>query len=246
MNNQTSNRPDPAAGTFYGIGVGPGDPELLTLKAVRILHHVDIVFAASSIKNSYSLAVEIARPHLSEAADIRLLSFQMSNRAEEKESLWAENADIILAELEAGRNAAFLTLGDPLTYSTCGYLMRLIAGKNPDIQICSRPGIPSFLAAAALLNQPLVEGDESLLISSGAPGGAELRKHGKGIPNVVMLKVYKHITDINQALIETGLMEGSRGVSRCGREGEEIIDNVVELENRKPDYWSLIIAKRQP
>lgn len=244
MNSGTSIFPNPNTGTFYGIGVGPGDPELLTLKAVQALNRADVVFAASSIKNDYSLAVEIARPHLSDAADVRLLPFQMSHKVEEKERLWQENADIIIAELEAGRNAAFLTLGDALTYSTFGYLARIVAEKKPHINICSIPGIPSFLAAAACLNQPLVEGDESLLLTSGAHGGAELRKYGKNINNVVMLKVYRHITDINQALAEVDLLNNSRCISRIGREGEEVIENVTELENRKPNYWSLIIAKR--
>ena len=237
MNDQT--------GTFYGIGVGPGDPDLLTLKAVKIINKVDVIFAASSIKNNYSLAVEIARPHISESADIRLLSFQMSNNENEKEVLWKANAEIILAELEKGRDVGFLTLGDALTYSTYGYLVRLIKKKAPHIYIESTPGIPSFIAAASRLNMPLVEGDESLLITSGAHGGKELRKYAQSIENVVLLKTYKHITDINQALSETNLLENSRGISKCGREGEEIFDDVKILEKRKPDYWSLIIAKRK-
>ncbi|MDM8523535.1 precorrin-2 C(20)-methyltransferase [Desulfococcaceae bacterium HSG8] len=232
-------------GTFYGIGVGPGDPELLTLKAVRIINKVDVIFAASSIKNNYSLAVDIAKLHISESADIRMLPFQMSNNENEKEVLWRENAERIMAELEKGRDAAFLTLGDLLTYSTYGYLVRAIKKKNPLIHIESVPGIPSYLAAASRLNLPLVEGDESLLITSGARGGKELRKYSKCVENVVLLKTYKHIEDINKALSEAGLIENSRGISRCGREDEEIFEDVRALEKRKPDYWSLIIAKRK-
>ncbi len=232
-------------GTFYGIGVGPGDPELLTLKAVRIINKVDVIFAASSVKNSYSLAIDIAKPHISESADIRMLPFQMSNNENEKEVLWRENAEIIVAELEKGRDAAFLTLGDALTYSTYGYLVRIIKEKNPLIRIESTPGIPSYLAAASRLNLPLVEGDESLLLTSGARGGRELRKYSKYVENVVLLKAYKHIEDINKALSEADLLENSRGISRCGRGGEEIFEDVRDLEKQKPDYWSLIIAKRK-
>jgi len=231
-------------GTFYGVGVGPGDPELLTLKAVRAINKVDVIFAASSIKNKHSLAVNIAKPHISATADFRMLSFQMSNNESEKEVLWRKNADQIIAELEKGKDVAFLTLGDSLTYSTYGYLVRSIQEKKPHINIVSIPGITSYLAAASRMNLPLVEGDESLLITSGARGGKQLRKYSKCTENVVILKTYKNVKDINDALSEADLIEDSWGISRCGREGEEIFEDVRDFEKRKPDYWSLIIAKR--
>lgn len=236
MENQT--------GTLYGIGVGPGDPELITLKAVRIINKVDVIFAASSIKNKHSLAVEIAKPHISEIADIRPLSFQMSNNENEKEELWKKNAEIIISELEKGKNAAFLTLGDSMTYSTYGYLMKIIQKVKPEINIETIPGITSYLAAASNMNIPLVEGDESLLITSGARGGQELRKYSESVENVVLLKTYRHVKDINDALEEASLINNSRGISKVGREGEKIYNDVRELENQKPDYWSLIVAKK--
>ena len=231
-------------GTLYGIGVGPGDPELLTIKAVNILKSVDVVFAASSIKNKHSLAVEIARPHLSEHTDVRALLFQMSNNEAERGKLWEENAEIIMSELQEGKSVAFLTLGDSLTYSTYGYLLKIINKKAPQINIVSVPGITSYQAAAARINTPLVEGDESLLITSGARGGDELRKYGVSADNVVLLKAYKNIADINSALKDADLLENSIGISRCGREDEEIILDVTAFETRKPDYWTLVIAKR--
>ena len=232
-------------GTFYGIGVGPGDPELLTLKAIRIINSVDVVFAASSIKNTHSLAVEIARPHMAEGVDIRMLSFQMSNNEAEKHLLWKENVDRIAAELSLGKNCVFLTLGDSQTYSTFGYLAKLMKEYHPGICVKSVPGITSYLAAASSLNQPLVEGDESLLITSGARGGGELRKYTEAVENVVLLKTYRHVKDINDALDEADLLETSVAVTRCSREDEEVICDVRGFENRKPDYWSLIMAKRK-
>ncbi|ETR67339.1 MAG: hypothetical protein OMM_11710 [Candidatus Magnetoglobus multicellularis str. Araruama] len=122
MNHQT--------GTFYGVGVGPGDPEHLTLKAVKVISSVESIFSATSIKNNYSLALEIAKQHISKSTEIRLLPFQMSNNENEKEKLWNKNAGLIMEEIEKGRNVAFLTLGDPLTYSTYGYLIRFIQKKS--------------------------------------------------------------------------------------------------------------------
>lgn len=232
-------------GTFYGIGVGPGDPDLLTIKAVKIISQVDIVFAASSIKNKHSIAIEIARPHMSRNTDVRMLAFQMSNNESEKEKLWETNADLIMQELEKGKSAAFLTLGDSLTYSTFGYLLKIIHQKNPDIPIVSVPGITSYQAAASRLNIPLVEGDESLLITSGARGGDALRKCSASADNVVLLKAYRNIADINAALKDSDLLENSIGISKCGRKEEEIFHDVREFETRKPDYWTLVIAKKK-
>jgi len=231
-------------GTFYGIGVGPGDPELITLKAVKAINKVDVIFAASSIKNKYSLAVEIAKPHISESADVRLLSFQMSKNENTKKELWLENSKKILSELDKGRDVAFLTLGDSMTYSTFGYLMKIIQQERPKIKIDTIPGIPSYVAAASRLNIPLVEGDESLLITSGARGGKELRKYAGIIDNVVLLKTYRHVKDINDALSEANLLQNSCGISKCGREGQIYYQDVRALEHRPPDYWSLIIAKK--
>ncbi len=231
-------------GTLYGIGVGPGDPDLLTIKAVKMLNSVDVVFAASSIKNKHSLAVEIVRPHLSGNVDVRALPFQMSNNEGERETLWEENAAIIMAELEKGKSAAFITLGDSLTYSTYGYLLKIINRKAPHIKVVSVPGITSYQAAAARINTPLVEGDESLLITSGARGGDELRKYGGSTDNVVLLKAYKNVADINSALKDANLLENSVGISKCGRKDEEIVRDVREFETRKPDYWTLVIAKK--
>ncbi len=229
-------------GTLFGIGVGPGDPELLTLKAVRMINQADVIFTAASTKNSYSLAVEIARPHIAKQATIRSLSFTMSRDKAKAREAWDNNARTIAEVLEQGKNAAFLTLGDPMTYSTYGYVLKSLTAVMPHAVIETVPGITSFHAAAARLNRTLVEAEESLLISSGAYGGEPLRKSMDGVENVVLLKAYKNTADINTALRGAGLFENGVAISKCGREGEEIIDNLGELETRDPNYWTLILA----
>jgi precorrin-2/cobalt-factor-2 C20-methyltransferase len=231
-------------GILYGVGVGPGDPDLLTIKAIKILSHVDVVFAASSIKNNHSLAIEIARPHLPENKDVRMLSFQMSNNENSRELLWQQNVGLIMKELEKGKSVAFLTLGDSLTYSTFGYLLKIINQQAPHIKVVCVPGITSYQAAASRINTPLVEGDESLLIMSGARGGDEIRKYGASTDNVVLLKAYRNVADINSALKDADLLKNSVGITRCGRKNEEIILDITEFEKRKPDYWTLVIAKK--
>ena len=230
-------------GKLFGVGVGPGDPELITVKAVRVIKEADIIFTAASTKNTYSLAVEIASPYISPSAQIEKLSFPMTKDVKEVEAAWTHNAKQIAKVLKQGKNAVFLTLGDPTTYSTFGYILKKMACIMPEADIETIPGITSFHAASARLNRILVEGEESLLVTSGAYGGDRIRNIN-GIENVVIVKAYKNIQDINKALKETGLNNKSVAVSKCGRKNEQIIEDLDELEKRSPDYWTLILASK--
>ena len=222
-------------GKLYGIGVGPGDPELITMKAVRVIKEADIIFTAASTKNTYSLAVEIASPYISTQAKRSTLSFPMTSDANETETAWVNNARQISQVLAEGKTAVFLTLGDPTTYSTYGYILKKMADIMPDADIETIPGITSFHAAAARLNKILVEGEQSLLITSGAYGGDGIRR-AAGVENIAIVKAYKNMKDINKALEETGFSKKCVAVSKCGRENEQITTNLESLEEKKPDY----------
>jgi precorrin-2/cobalt-factor-2 C20-methyltransferase len=232
-------------GTLYGIGVGPGDPELIPLKAIRIIQEADVIFTACSTKNDYSMAVRVARPHIPENADVRQLPFPMTMDREVVRRAWREHAGTVIRELEKGSSAAFLTLGDPLTYSTFGYLLRNIRSQAPHLRVETVPGITSYQAAAAATNTPLVEGEESLLLLSGVNGGGGLRAMADASDNVVFLKAYKNMDDIARTLGETGRLDSSVGVVRCCFPEQEIFRDVRELCRRRPRYWTLIISKRK-
>jgi len=231
-------------GILYGIGVGPGDPDLITLKAVKILSRVDMVFAASSAKNSHSQAVEIARPHLKASVPIQMIPFPMTRRRQAMEAAWQDNARTVIQVLEQGKNAAFITLGDCMTYSTYGYVLKHIQKLAPHIEICSIPGITSYQAAAARINTPLVEGEESMTLLSGVTGGDRFREISDRTDNVIFLKAYKNAGDIVKTLDEAGMAGKSVGIVKCGLEGEQIIPNVNVFQEKKPDYWTLIISKK--
>ena len=230
-------------GKLFGVGVGPGDPELITVKAVRVIKEADIIFTAASSKNSYSLAVEIASPYITPTARIEHLGFPMTKETNEVEAAWIANAKQIASVLNQGMTAVFLTLGDPTTYSTFGYILKKMKCIMPEADIETIPGITSFHAASARLNRILVEGEESLLVTSGAFGGDRIRQVGE-VENVAIVKAYKNITDINMALKDAGLHAKGVAVSKCGRKGEEIIENLNDLEKRDPDYWTLILASK--
>ena len=231
-------------GTLYGIGVGPGDPDLITLKAVKILKRVDVVFAAASTKNLHSLAMSIARPHIPEATPVELLHFPMTRDRSATRRAWEANARRLVRVLETGRDAAFLTLGDSLTYSTFGYLMQHVQAAAPHIEVQTVPGITSYQAAASRLNTPLVEGEGALMVVSGANGGERLRSLSRKPETVVFLKAYRNLKDICAAIAESGQYPHCAAVKNCGQPNEEVVVDIAALCRQKPDYWTLIIARQ--
>jgi precorrin-2/cobalt-factor-2 C20-methyltransferase len=230
-------------GTLYGIGVGPGDPELLTLKAVRVLGQVDVIFAAASTKNDYSTAYSIAKPHLKDGVRIVRLGFPMTKDQDALDAAWAENARLVAEVLDDGHDAAFLTLGDPLTYSTYGYLQRTLLAMNPDIRLRAVPGITSFHAAAARIGLVLCESKESLLITSGVADPVRLEEQLNTADNAVILKAYKNFDDIRALLTKLRLADTTVLVSRLGMDEESILMDIKDAP-KQPHYFSLALVKR--
>lgn len=230
-------------GTLYGIGVGPGDPDLITLKAVKTLHKVDVVLAAASTKNEASLALSIAAPHLAPGAQTLRLDFPMTRDAAVLAAAWRANAEAVAEILDAGRNAAFLTLGDPLTYSTFGYLSRALALRT-DAPVEVVPGVTSYQAAAARTGRVLVESGESLAVVSGVADEACLTRVLESVQSAVILKAYKNLPVIRRVLEKLGLGDACVFVTRLGLEGEAVIHGLANLPE-KPSYFSLILVRRQ-
>lgn len=232
-------------GTLYGIGVGPGDPDLLTLKAVKILNSVDLVFAASSTKNDHSLAVSVASQHLKKDVPVVLLGFPMTLTKKELVSAWEKNARQVIEALKKSQKAAFLTIGDPMTYSTFGYLMQTIKKMDADIIIKIIPGITSFQAGAAAAGHVLTEAEESFTVISGAMGAENLKQIINHTDNLVILKVYKNYKKIMNTLEHLGLKEKTTLISKCGLKGEEIIYNLKERPDVVPPYFSLLLINKK-
>ncbi len=227
-------------GTLYGIGVGPGDPELITIKAASILHKVKIIFTPFSSKNTYSLAFDIVSNYIKDNTKIIKLSFPMTKDKHALENAWKKNADIIGNYLIKGQDTAFITLGDPMTYSTFGYIKKAIEAQYPDIIIKIIPGITSYHAAAAKAGKILAESEESFIVISGAMGAEMLRKTIHCADRLVMLKVYKNFSEIKDALEEMNLIDKAILISRCGLDNEEIVEDISK-KSTSPSYLSLLI-----
>jgi len=230
-------------GTLYGLGVGPGDPELLTIKAARILGEVDLVFTAASPGNDYSIAQQIAGPHLKPGIEVRRLNFPMVGDEATLTQAWRANAEEIAEVLKGGRSAAFLTLGDPLTYSTYGYVLPYLAEILPEGSVVTIPGITSYQMAAARDNRPLVTGLESLTIMSGVESPEKLGDLLEQTDNVAILKTYRSFEGIMGMLRKKGLLKNARLYSKVGLSDEKIYRDLENDPVTEPPYLSLMIVK---
>lgn len=231
----------PNFGTLYGIGVGPGDPDLITVKAVKILSRVKHVFAAASTKNDSSTALSIARPHLGDNVQVQKLGFPMTRDKSILAAAWNDNANSVIKVLQSGENAVFLTLGDPLLYSTFGYLLTTLKSTTPDIPVKAVPGITSFQATASKTLNILAESEQGFRVISGVCCEESLRRDLQGADSAVILKAYKNFPVIKKVLGDLGLAEESLLATRVGQEGETILPLADAPE--KPHYFSLVLVR---
>jgi precorrin-2/cobalt-factor-2 C20-methyltransferase len=230
------------SGVFYGIGVGPGDPELLTMKAIHAIEKADVLIAPKTEKKEGSVALSIAKPYFKDDIEIVYQVFPMVVKFEESTDAWEVNKNEILALLHAGKNVAFLTLGDPMFYSTYIYVYRLL--EHEDVQIETIPGVPAFCAIGSKLGYPLVEGNDILSVIPATADEEKIRKILAVTDNVVMMKVYKNFANMADILEENGMAKNAVMVSRCGLPDEQRIDDIKARKNEKVNYLSTILARR--
>lgn len=229
-------------GTFYGLGVGPGDPELLTIKARRLLEKVPVVAAPRS-KGEEGLALSIVRPFLAPGTRVLELDFPMTAQPELLELAWEKSAELVLAELRQGRDVAFVTLGDPSLYSTYGYLVERLRQKERNLPLTTIPGVSSFSAAAAATGTALAEGRAGLAILSSFDEGEFLRVL-EFFDSVVLFKVARHLPRIKELLESKNLADQAILVSRLGLPGEAIYPSLKDWPGEKVDYLSTLIIKK--
>ncbi|WP_243116855.1 precorrin-2 C(20)-methyltransferase [Heliophilum fasciatum] len=229
---------------FYGIGVGPGDPELITLRAAKILNSADIVIAPYSKEGRSSTALAIIESHLGAQTEVFASLFPMTYDEEALASAWAAAQDQIAAFLQQGKTVAFITLGDPMLFSTYIYVYKKI--KQLGWPIETVPGIPSFCAAASRAGIPLAEGQEMITIVPATSECNDLDPIFEKADNLILMKVYREKDQIIDRLAKHNLIDNAALISRCGLEGEMIIRDLEEVKGKPVNYLSLIIAKKSP
>jgi precorrin-2/cobalt-factor-2 C20-methyltransferase len=228
----------------YAVGVGPGDPELLTRKAERILRSADVILAPVSNPSDASVALETIKEFIDgNRQEIIVHQFPMTSDKTRLIPAWQEAAALIAAHAEAGRSVAFITIGDPLFYSTFIYLLRILREQWPNIAIDIIPGISSINAAASQAALPLVEGDEKMVVIPATAGIEQIIAALAHYETVVLLKVKPLYAEIIELLRMTGREQSTVFVERVGSARQKVLTNFNQIAAHTPDYLSLMIIK---
>ena len=237
------------SGTLYGIGVGPGDPELLTMKAHRILGEVPVLAVPTSYADAGSMALEVLRPLLAEreragrAPDIVSLLFPMTRDPDVLADARKKNAEALLGALSRG-DAAFVALGDILFYSTFGNLLSGLFPLVPDLRVEVVPGITAYAAGVAKLVEPLTQGSERLGVLPAVYAPEEIEKALDLFEVVVFMKINKVFPSVREILSRRGLLDRTAYISSLGMAGERIERRLDRVAPEEVPYMSLLVVRK--
>lgn len=227
---------------FYGIGVGPGDPELLTLKAARILNEIDVLLVPQTQKDKKGVAYNIIESYLKQDIEMVYIDFPMVIDEERFVKAGNEAALIIQEQIASDRNCAFVTLGDPSVYSTYGYIVKAL---KDTVQIETIPGITSFCAAAALANRPLVEKDEILTVIPMNASDKRIEAALEASDAFVFMKIYKREKRVVEHLNKYNMVQDGILVQRCGFPDAKVHHDVIESLEQNDDYLTLVLSRKE-
>ncbi len=224
-------------GKLYGLGVGPGDPELLTLKAVRLLKEADIV-AVPDKGAGEKTALGIVQAFV-EGKQLMYCPTPMIRDAAQLDRCHEEIADKICAQLDAGKTVSFITLGDPTIYSTYIYVHKKVLERGYEAELI--PGVTSFCAVAARLGQSLCEGSDRLLI---VPASCDLKDSMEIHANKVFMKAGSGILQLQDQLRKAGQLEHASLVENCGMANEQVWPRFADMTDNS-GYFSVVVVKER-
>lgn len=227
-------------GKFYGVGVGPGDPELLTLKGKRVLSEANLIVTPKTKGDGDSTALRIVAPYIEGKTVIE----QVLPMTKDKNILakaWSDGAAEIMEYLDRGQNVAFITLGDPSLFSTFMYVFRPIRDKGYDWAIV--PGISAPSAAAAALGCGLADGNESLAVLAATTDIEKVEETVVNHDNTVLMKGAGKWPDIAAVLKKHGLIKNTVAAEKCTMEDERIFANIEEMPEDLSYFLTAIVRK---
>lgn len=229
-------------GKLYGIGIGPGDPELITIKAKRILNQADLIAIPKTASEKASQALTIAEGVLESEKEILELLFPMSFDEKVLEESWRVAINQVREKLESGKSIAFITLGDPTVYSTYMYLHKVLKHEGYETEII--PGITSFCASAARAGVSIGENKETIAIVPSAYECEKLDSILDSFDNIVLMKVSKNMDKLKEKLRAKDMLDKTVLVSKCGMEDELIEFDINKLDGNKLSYFTTMIIKK--
>ncbi len=232
-------------GKVFAVGVGPGDPELLTRKAERVIREAAVIVAPSAGGDDASYALSIVQQFLDpKRQEIVVHTFPMTRDQEVLNPLRLQAAREIAGHAAAGRDVAFITIGDPLLYSTFQPIFRILGEEFPHIAVEFVPGISSISAAASAASLPLALADESVAILPATTDEDKILKTLMEFDTVVLLKISRAFDRVYEMLLRLKLDDKAVFVRRVGSAEEEVISDMKSLVGKKLDYLSLLIVKK--
>lgn len=226
---------------FYGIGVGVGDSKAVTVKAKETLGMLDILYVPTAKKESASVAHNIVKPYISHYLEIRERHFPMNYNQDDLNSAWNSIASEIEEEVKKGKNVGFVTIGDPMVYSTYIYLLKILKSK---IDIVTLPGITSFLDIASSENFPLVEGENPLVIIPATIGIEKLETYIKNEASLVIMKVYKNFTEVVELIKKYNLEKCSIVVSNSSKDNKTVYRSFENINPEDISYFTTILINK--
>ena len=231
-------------GTLFGVGVGPGDPELLTLKALRIIRAAAVICAPQSETRPDSYALGIIREYLdAENQEVLRLTFPVDD-PEGAAGVWRSGADTLAQRLYGGQDVAFITEGDPMLFSTFIYMLEAMTAEHPSIPVEIIPGVSSVMAAAASSKVPLATHGQRLAVLPTVYGIDDLSEAIASYDTIVLMKVNRELLGALENLDGLGLAGKSVFVRRVSTPSEKVVSDVKQLTQEDVDYFSLLIVKR--
>lgn len=231
-------------GTLYGIGVGPGDPELITVKAFRLLSQSPVLAYPRKRKGAKSYAHKIIEHYVQpEEKEMLGLVFPMTKEQEILDREWNKTIELIWEYLRQGKDVAFVSEGDPLIYSTFIHMFRLMGKLHPEVEVKVIPGISSINGAASRLGIPLADGDEQISIVPARDDYQAMKKAIEENDCIIFLKVAKVIDLLIGILRELDLVDKASLVTKVTSE-EEVIWNVAEAEGLELEYLTLMVVRK--
>ncbi len=234
-------------GKFYGIGTGPGDPELITLKAFNILKKADVIFVPKARMKGDSVARDIVEKVLEEEKEFVELEFPMTKDEKELRTRYLNAAELIIQRINNNNLVAYLTIGDPLLYSTYIYLLNALMELSPGLGVETIPGITAYSAVASEFDFSMAEKDEKICICPVPADMEELRKTINVNDTVVIMKVAKKLPEVINLLRDMDLLRHSVFGSRAGLKGEKLVDGRKGdfALSEKEGYLSTIIVRNR-
>jgi precorrin-2/cobalt-factor-2 C20-methyltransferase len=237
---------------LYCIGCGPGDPDLLTLKAIDIIRNADIIYTPTAREGKSSVALSIVEKFINKGTEVRQLIFPMIKDFSKLKENWKNNAIDITNSIRNGKKTVYLTVGDPSLYSTWIYIHKELIDKHKDIEVEIIPGITSIFSFSAEIKTPIGEGEDIIGIVPACYDLERLKIAAKCCDTLVFLKDGRYFNSVIETLITSGFPEDSdifiaQDVSTSGEslQKRKLSDLAKNPNENNDKYFSIMIAKKK-